>query len=156
MSNSRFVLFLLVMELGSLYTDFFSFLHFYYTILHNRRSMLSIQHVNPYSVDVIEVCSFLAFHFTTTSSSSSVNNLHLMSCWPSIISLFALSMVSRQFPCKFLKCSFNFGSLSSWLKTYRLTLQEIFLHLTFFTVSYAKCDCIYCTKYLISLISPRM
>ena len=65
-----------------------------------------------------DISSSLAdFLFLTVirTSSSFVKSSRLMSSWPSTISSVCLSMISRRFPLRFLKSSFHFWSLSSWL-----------------------------------------
>ena len=46
--------------------------------------------------------------FSTVSSSSSINCPSLMSSWLGIIFSVDLSVISREFPSRFLKCSFHF------------------------------------------------
>ena len=86
------------------------------------------------------VAFLLWIFFSTMSSSSSTNCLRLMSCWSLIISLVGLSIISRGFLRNFLKCSFYFRSLSSWLAAFSFALEVLFLPHTSFSVCHINCD----------------
>ena len=91
---------------------------------------------------------FLIFDSTTWSSSCVIS---LMSCWSLMISLIGSSVISFNFPRRFLKCSFHKCSCS-WLAAFSLALEVFFLLLTSFTVCHVIWDCPSSTKFLILLI----
>ena len=70
----------------------------------------------------------------TASIFSSVNCANLMSSWLLIIFPVGLFVISFVFPCKFVKKSFHFWSLSFWLAVFSLSLLVLFISLTLFTV----------------------
>ena len=65
-------------------------------------------------------------------------------------------MISGGFPTRFLKCSFYFWSLSSWLAAFSFALETLFLFFTSFTFYYAICYCLSSIEFLILLIWPWM
>ena len=107
--------------------------------------------------NLLRPAAFMPFIFSRTmSSSSSVNCPSLMSSWPLRVSSLGLSVKSGLFSIRFLKCSFQFWSLFSWLATFSFALKVIFLLLTSFTVCHAYFDCLISTEFLILLTWPRM
>ena len=60
----------------------------------------------------------------------------------------------RRVSSRFLKCSFHFWCLSSWLAAFSFALKVLFLVLTSFTVCHTNCNCSFSTKFLILLIWP--
>ena len=70
-------------------------------------------------------------------------------CWNTIISLSVISVV---FPCRFLKCSFHFCSLYSWILLFSFVLEVFLLLLSSLTVCYANCHCLSSTKFFIFVI----
>ena len=69
--------------------------------------------IETYSFSVFVV--FSSLFFNTASSSTSINCDSVMSCWPLITFWIVFSVILEWFPCRFLKCSFHFWILSSWL-----------------------------------------
>ena len=67
--------------------------------------------------------------------------------------LTGLSVNFREFPSRFLKCSFHFYILSSWLTAFSFILKMFCILLTSFTVCHTIHDCLSSTKLLILLIS---
>ena len=99
-------------------TAFCLFRYCLYTALHNRRSM-SLNFLDFYTSGTILsrlADFFLLIFFSTASSSFSVNCPSLKFSWLFVIFPVGLSMISRGFQSKFLKCSF--GSLSSLLAAF--------------------------------------
>ena len=100
----------------------------------------------------VEDCSVSALNFSNTASSSpSVISLSLM-YWRPLIFLDRFSVISGGFLSRFLKCSFHFWSLCSWLSTFSFALEVLFLPLILFTVCYANRDCLSFPKFQILLI----
>ena len=91
---------------------------------------------------------FLIF-FNTKSSSLFITCLILMSSRVLMSFWIGLSVISRGFSCRFLKCSFHFRSLSSWQATFSFALKMHFLLLTTFTVCHALHDCLFSIEFLI-------
>ena len=73
---------------------------------------------------------FLLIFVITTLNSSWVNCPRLMSYWLFIIFVICLSVTFRDFPSKFLKCSFHIWIHSSWLADFSFSLEILFLLLT--------------------------
>ena len=90
------------------------------------------------------------------SSFSSILSLSLMSSWLWIVLSVRLSRISRVFPSRFLKCSFHFKSLFSWLTAFTFALEVLFYSFFSFTFWHANCDCLSSTEFLILLMWPWM
>ena len=98
---------------------------------------------------------FLSFLMTTLSFSW-VKCPSLMCRWLLILFVIDLSLILRDFPIRFFKCTFHMW-IRSWLSAFFfLVLGMLFLLLTSFTVSYALRDCLFSTEFLILLIWPWM
>ena len=100
------------------------------TSLYNRKSM---------SLSFFLFCNFggilsrpttfrLNFFFNITSNSSSIVSFSLMSSGYKYF-LTDWWVTLERFSSRFLKCSFHFHSLSSWLITFSFTFEKVFLHL---------------------------
>ena len=81
---------------------------------------------------------------TLTSIVAKVCNALILNCiTPEIEKILwksqnGLSVILEEFPSKFLKCSFQFGNLSSWLAAFSFALEAFFLLLTSFTISHSN------------------
>ena len=99
---------------------------------------------------------FRFFHnfFNTEISSYPVNCPSLICSWLLIIFLWRFLICLEGFPCRFLKCSFHFKSLSSWLVALSFALLVCFLPLISFSVFYPNHGGLSSTKFQILLIWP--
>ena len=96
--------------------------------------------------------AFLFLIFVSTMLSSSWAYCpSLMSSW--LLIIFGLSVTLREFPSRFLKCSFYICIRSTRLADFSLALKALLLLLTSFTVCHAIWDCL-STEFLILLICP--
>ena len=87
----------------------------------------------------VEACSFTAFNFFQYFVKfSPINCQSLMS----IHFLVWLSLISGGFQSKFLKCSFHFWSLSSWLAAFSFGWEVLFFLVTLVTVCHTNHDCL--------------
>ena len=98
----------------------------------------------------------LLIFLSTMLSSSSVNWPSFMSSWLLIIFMIGLSVTLGEFPSRFLKCSFHFCILSSWLATFGFTLEMLFFLFTSFIVCHTIYNYLSSTECLILLIWPWM
>ena len=62
------------------------------------------------------------------------------------IHLYKAHSIFREFPSRYLKCSFHKCICSSWLAAFSFALEVLFLLLTSFTVCHAIRDCLSSTK----------
>ena len=101
-----------------------------YTALHNQRSMLNffVFHISQ---------GWQLFFFNIASSSSFINWYCLMLSLLLIIFSIGLSVTSGEFPSRFLKCSFHFSILSSWLAAFNFDPEVLFLPFLLFIVCYS-------------------
>ena len=104
----------------------------------------------------VKTCCYSAIFVSILLSSSSVNCPCKMSSWQLIIFAVGLSMTLRKFSSRFLKCSFHFYNLSSWLAAFSFALKVFFFQLTSHCVCHANCDCLSSTEFGILLIWPWM
>ena len=112
--------------------------------MHNLRSMSSNFLIFQTSgcISLRLAAFFYQFFFNTALSSSSINCSSLMSSRPLIIFWIGLSVISGEFPNRFLKCFFHLRSLSFWLGALCFALKMLFLLLTSLSVCFAICDCL--------------
>ena len=97
--------------------------------------------------------AFLFFIFVSTASSSSwVNYPSLISSRLSIIFVIGLCITLRDFPSRFLKCSFHMCVRSSWPADFSFALEVLFFLLTSFTVCHTIRDFLSSREFLILLI----
>ena len=94
---------------------------------------------------------FLIF-LDSKSSSSYINCPRLIPRWVLIIFVIDSSVTFGVFPSKFSKFCFYWCTRSSRLAAFSLTLAELFLLLTSFTIGHAILDCLSSTESLIFLI----
>ena len=72
-----------------------------------------------------------------------------MSSEPVIIFWIGLTVISGEFPRRFLKCSFQLWSFSFWLAVFNFALWVLFLLLILFTVCHANHGCLSSTDFFI-------
>ena len=130
-----------------------SLLHFVYRLLCIVRNLCHQIFLSFKRQEIICQVKQLFCFCSAVSSSSSFNCSGLMSSWSLIFFWISLSggCLSR-----FLKCSFYFWSLSSWLSGIRFAFEVLYLPLTSFSVCQANCDCLFSTKFLIFSMRPGM
>ena len=67
---------------------------------------------------------------------------------------FSFNNLLLDYNCRFLKCSFHFWSLSSWLVAFNFALEALYLLLILFTVCSAIFDGLSSQEFLILLVWP--